>query len=148
MKRVIFLFALLAFGMMVSAQAWSTSTSLIAPTSGILWGAGTHDTISTGLINTNYVIRLKSDNPLDIQLQAYFEDLSGAVNGAVIIVYGSNDGSNWNYVDSTLKVGSEASQYKFANIDDFNYSYIKLWAKGRGASGVSKINLWYSIRQE
>lgn len=148
MRKLIFLFALMAFGMMASAQAWSTSTSIIAPSSGELWGAGTHDTTLTGSINTTYIIRLKSDRPMDITLQAYMAKISGTVTGNVILISGSNDGTTWNPVDSTLKLGSDATATKFVNLDDWNYSYMKLYNHGLGSSGKVKTNLWYSIRQE
>lgn len=148
MKKFVLVIMLMAIGMIVSAQNWSSSVSVISPASGILWGAGTHDTISTGHITTDYVIRLKSDRPMDIQFQTYMQKISGTNTGNVVIVYGSNDGSTWNYIDSTMKLASDATATKYLNLDDFNYSYIKLTGRGRGVSGITKLNCWYSIREE
>jgi hypothetical protein len=149
MKNLILIFALIAFGMMASAQVtWTQATYTVdGSRSGELWGAGTHDTISTSAISTQYIFNMRGAKPFDLMFQVQFTKVSGTITASYVEFMGSNDGTTYVQVDS-VKIAPNASVLRWRNLDDFNYSYLKVKAVSVGSSGLSKMGAFYSIRQE
>ena len=149
MKKLIFFLAFIAFGMIATAQVtWTQATYYVdGSKAGELWGAGTHDTILTTDITTQYIFVLRGAKPVDLQFQTLFTKVSGTVTASYVEWLGSNDGVTYVQVDS-VKLGADLGILKWKNIDDFNYSYLMVRGVGVGSSGKCKLGSFYSIRQE
>lgn len=145
MKKFIFLIAVLAFGMMATAQTTTYTLTTLDDVSGSFWS--TADTIVTSGKRVAEVIRVRSAGAMDLQFQCNITKVSGTVTGTKIVFLYSNDNSTWVRADSVLLAG-DASAVHFKNIDDFNYSYIKLWAIGVGSSAKTTMKVYYSFRKE
>jgi hypothetical protein len=149
MKKFIILLAFVAIGMIANAQAnvWTQATITVNNSAaGTLWATG-HDTASTGVSTTQYIFILRGAKPFDITFQTLFTKVSGTVTATYLEFLGSNDGVTYVQVDS-VKLGGDASITKWKNIDDFNYSYLKARAVGVGTIGITKLDAYYSIREE
>ncbi len=140
---------LMAFGMIATAQTTWTQATLTVDGSkaGELWGTGTHDTILTSGITTQYIFQMRGNKPFDLTFQTLFTKVSGTVTASYVEWLGSNDGVTYVQVDS-VKLGGDAGILKWKNIDDFNYSYLMVRGVGVGSSGKCKLGSYYSIRQE
>lgn len=149
MRNILILFAFLAFGMMANAQVtWTQGTiDVTTSKSGELWGTGTHDTILTTDITTQYVFRLRGEKPFDLSFQTAITKVSGTVTASYVAFEGSNDGVTYVLVDS-VKLGGDATALKWRNLDDFNYSYLRVKGVGVGTAGKCKLGSFYSIRKE
>ena len=150
MKKITLLIMLLAVGMMVMGQAtvWTQATYVVdGSRAGELWGTGTHDTIETSVTTTQYIFIIRGAKPVDLTFQTLFTKVSGTVTASYVEWLGSNDGVTYVQVDS-VKLGGDAGILKWKNIDDFNYSYLKVKGVGVGSSGKCKLGSYYSIRQE
>lgn len=143
------LFAIVLIGMMGSAQVTWTQATLTVDGSkaGELWGTSTHDTILTTDITTQYIFVIRGPKPVDLTFQTTFTKVSGTVTASYVEWLGSNDGVTYVQVDS-VKLGGDAGIVKWKNIDDFNYSYLKVKGVGVGSAGKCKLGSFYSIRQE
>lgn len=144
MKKLILTFAVMAVLMAASAQTYTLTT--IDAAQGNFWGA-TVDTVKTSGQRLSEVIRVKSPSAMDLQFQVNFTKISGTVTGTKVVFLYSNDNSTWVRADS-VNLAGDASAVHFKNIDDFNYSYIKLWGIGIGSNGLTRIKVYYSFRKE
>jgi hypothetical protein len=149
MKKFIFMLAFMVIGIIASAQVTWTQATLVVDgsRSGELWGTGTHDTILTTDITTQYIFIIRGAKPVDLTFQTLFTKVSGTVTASYVEFLGSNDGVTYVQVDS-VKLGGDAGILKWKNIDDFNYSYLKVKGVGVGSAGKCKLGSYYSIRQE
>jgi len=150
MKNIILILAFLVIGMIAGAQTvWTQATYQIDESgkSGELWGTGTHDTILTSTTGTQYIFVLRGPKPFDLSFYNVITKVSGTVTASYIEWMGSNDGVTYVQVDS-VKLGGDATATKWKNIDDFNYSYLKVKGVGVGSSGLCKLSSFYSIRKE
>ena len=148
MKKAIFLIAVLFCFVFVKSQTTVTTTSSIINSGlGVLWGAGTGHIVETSDSTLQHIFRIKSEKALDINSMTTFTKVAGTITGTYIGFYGSNDGTTYVLVDSCELAGN-ASAVKWKNLDDFNYSYLRMTCVGVGESGRTRVKVNYSIRQE
>ena len=148
MRKLIFLVILTFAFVFVKAQTTVTTTStMVNSEMGSLWGAGTGHIVETSDTTLQHVFRVKSDKPIDVNAMTTFTKVAGTITATYIAFDGSNDGTNYTLVDS-CKLNANASAIKWKNLDDFNYSYLRMRCVGVGSGGRTRVQVNYSIRQE
>ena len=143
MKKLI-LIALLAFGMLASAQSdYSYEFTTAGDAVGHVWDYS--DTLTNGE-TLDAIIRVKSPTVVDMQLQIVFDELSGTSTGTATF-YGSNDGETFIATGDSISSALTADGSIWIKVNDFGYSYAKVLLTTTGTE-TSCAKLFYSIRKE
>jgi hypothetical protein len=141
MKRYIISVVMLLACMVGSAQTHPYTLTTVGDCKGSFW-AYTDTLVDSESIQN--IIRVKSSNVMDLNFQVVFKELSGAAT-ATLYWFGSNDGTSFNAIDTAVAVTATGSVW--ANLDDFNYSYVKLFMDVSGTETCT-MNCFYSFREE
>lgn len=147
MKRLIILIAFLTFGLMSFAQTYSYSTSTVNDASGTFWNYA--DTL-TDAESIAWIVRVKSPSCMDLMFQVVFDEISGA-STTTGTVFGSNDGTTYLALSDssnvTITAPLTADGSMWINVNDFNYSYVKLILTQAGTA-TCRVKGYYSFRKE
>jgi hypothetical protein len=141
MKRILLIFLVLAACTAVRAQTHPYTLTTYGDCKGSFW-ANTDTLVDSESIQN--IIRVKGNNVMDLTFQVVFQELSGAAT-ATLTWLGSNDGVT--FVAIGAASASTGTESVWANVDDFNYSYIKLLMTVTGTE-TSTFNCFYSFREE
>ncbi|NCB43619.1 MAG: hypothetical protein EOM59_13520 [Clostridia bacterium] len=141
--RKLILIALLAVGMMAGAQTHTTTGSTNGDASGTFWSSA--DTIAASE-SQQITIRVKGKSAMDLQFQLKTTKVAGTVTQNVIFS-GSNDGVTFTNID-TIANTNASTNTQFLNIDDFNYSYIRVAFTNSATAQTAWFQCWYSFRYE
>lgn len=132
--------AILAFGAMSFAQADLTTSGSAR---GTFWDSA--DTVIQS--ETKEIdIRIAGKSVMDLMFQLKTNKVSGTVTHNIYF-QGSNDGTTYTNLDTIVHTNVE-TQTDFLNLDDFNYSYLKITFTNSGASQKAWYQCWYSFREE
>ena len=140
MKNIISVLAVLLVGMTGFAQE---DLSTYASAKGTFWSSA--DTISESE-SVSYVFRIKGANVMDLQFQLLTTKISGNVTQNIIFS-GSNDGTTYTNLD-TIANSNASTNTQFLNLDDFNYSYLKVSFTNSATAQSAWFQCWYSFREE
>lgn len=143
MKATIIFFMLMLAGMVSMAQTHVTTATTVGDASGTFWTSA--DTIIQSESMT-HTIRLKGETAMDLQFQLKTTKVSGTVTQNIIFS-GSNDGTTFNNID-TIANSNASTNTQFLNIDDFNYSYLRVTFTNSATAQAAWFQCWYSFRHE
>ena len=141
MKKIILFIALMVAYTVTNAQTHPYTLTTVGDCKGSFWAYADTLVDSESIQN---IIRVKSDNVMDLRFQVVFDELSGAAT-ATLTWLGSNDGVTFEAIGSASALTADGSAW--ANLDDFNYSYVKLLMTVTGTETCT-MTCYYSFREE
>ena len=141
MRKLIMILAFFAFSLAASAGAHNYTLTTQGDCKGTFW-ANTDTLVNSETIQL--IVRVISTNVMDLRFQIVFQELSGAAT-ATLTWLGSNDGITFEAISAAS--ASTGTESIWANIDDFNYSYIKVLMTVTGTE-TSCFKGYYSFREE
>jgi len=142
-KFILLIVVMFAFLAISTAQTHNTTQTTVNDVSGSFWSSA--DTIAQSE-SMQRVIRVKSANVMDLQFQLKTTKVSGTVTQDIIFA-GSNDGTTYVNLD-TIANSNASTNTQFLNIDDFNYSYLKVSFTNSETAQLAWFQIWYSFRYE
>lgn len=142
MRKLIMFIVLFAAGMAAMAQStYSYPFTTVGDCRGTFWNYT--DTL-TGSQTIDALIRVKSDNVMDVNVQVVMDEVSGSAS-ATLSWLGSNDGVTYVAIAAASAITVDGSAW--CVIDDFNYSYLKVLMTVTGTQ-TSTFKSFYSFREE
>ncbi len=141
MKRFILFLALLLIYTVSHAQTHPYTLTTIGDCKGSFWSYADTLVDSESIHN---IIRVKSEHVMDLTFQVTMDELTGAAT-ATLTWLGSNDGVTFEAIGAASAITADGCAW--ANLDDFNYSYVKLLMTVTGTQ-TSTFTCNYSFREE
>ena len=143
MKKLIFIIAIVFSGMLMQAQTYTYSLTTAGDASGHFWDYA--DTTSNA-DTINAIIRIKSDNAMNLRFQILNDEVSGAATNKAVI-WGSNDGVTYIATGDSITAALTDDGSIWVLCRNFNYSYAKLEFITSGTE-TSTAKCYYSFRKE
>jgi len=143
MKKLVLLLVILLAGMAGMAQTHTTTLTTSGEASGTFWTSA--DTIAESE-SQQISIRVKGSSVMDLQFQLKTTKVAGTVTQNIIFS-GSNDGTTYTPID-TIANSNASTNTQFMNLDDFNYSYVRVTFTNSVTAQTAWFQCWYSFREE